>query len=151
TGFTRKVNNAGEIRNKRIELFVNAIHIQFANSFTCEASVNFSKNHSEVVSLVPGITNLVLLNYNNMNIEARPGQSFGNIVGFPYNRTPEGRKIVGADGAYTRGSSRVVLGNIQPDWLAGVTNTFSYKGIRLSALVDVRKGGQVFSLTKQNG
>jgi hypothetical protein len=86
-----------------------------------------------------------------MNIEARPGQSFGNIVGFPYNRTPEGRKIVGDDGAYTRGSNRVVLGNIQPDWLAGVTNSFSFKGIRLSALIDVRKGGEVFSLTKQNG
>jgi hypothetical protein len=86
-----------------------------------------------------------------MNIEARPGQSFGNIVGFPYNRTPEGRKIVGDDGAYTRGNNMVVLGNVQPDWLAGVTNTFSFKGIRLSALIDVRNGGEVFSLTKQNG
>jgi len=151
SGFTRKVINAGEIKNKGIELFVNAIPVQLDNSFTWEASVNFSKNHSEVVSLVPGISNLVLLNYNNMNIEARPGQSFGNIVGFPYNRTPEGRKIVGDDGAYTRGSDRVVLGNIQPDWLAGVTNSFSFKGIRLSALIDVRKGGEVFSLTKQNG
>lgn len=151
SGFTRKVINAGEIKNSGIELFVNAIPVQLHNSFTWETSINFSKNHSEVVSLVPGISNLVLLNYNNMNIEARPGQSFGNIVGFPYNRTPEGRKIVGADGAYTRGTNRVVLGNVQPDWLAGFTNTFSYKGIRLSALIDVRKGGEVFSLTKQNG
>jgi hypothetical protein len=100
---------------------------------------------------VPGITNLVLLSYNSLNIEARPGQAFGNIVGFPYNRTPDGRKIVGDNGAYNRGTERVVLGNVQPDWLAGITNTFSYKGIRLSALIDVRKGGEVFSLSKQNG
>ena len=151
SGFTRKVINAGEIQNKGIELFVNAIPVQLHNSFTWETSINFSKNHSEVVSLVSGISNLVLLSYNSINIEARPGQSFGNIVGFPYNRTPEGRKIVGDNGAYNRGTQRVVLGNVQPDWLAGVTNTFSFKGIRLSALIDVRKGGEVFSLTKQNG
>ncbi|MEP6596391.1 MAG: hypothetical protein ABJA71_10625, partial [Ginsengibacter sp.] len=151
SGFTRKVINAGEIQNKGIELFVNAIPVQLSNSFTWEASVNFSKNKSKMVSLTPGVATLLLLSYNSVNIEARPGESFGNIVGFSYNRTQEGRRIVGDNGAYNRGTDRVVLGNIQPDWLGGITNTFSYKGVRLSTLVDVRKGGQVFSLTKQNG
>lgn len=150
SGFSRKVINAGEIENKGIELFVNAIPVQLSNSFTWEVSVNFSKNRSKVVSLVEGISNYVLLSYNGLTIEARPGQSFGNIVGYAYDRTPEGRKIVGDDGAYTRGTDRVVLGNVQPDWIAGLTNSFSFKGIRLGTLIDVRKGGQVFSLSKQN-
>jgi hypothetical protein len=43
-----------------------------------------------------------------------------------------------------------VLGNIQPDFLAGITNAFSYKGFTLSALVDFRIGGQIFSNSKQS-
>ena len=106
SGFTRKVINAGEIKNKGIELFVNAIPVQLPNSFTWETSVNFSKNKSTMVSLTPGVSTLLLLSYNGVNIEARPGESFGNIVGFPYNRTPEGRKIVGDNGAYNRGTQQ---------------------------------------------
>lgn len=41
-----------------------------------------------------------------------------------------------------------VLGNIQPDILGGVTNTFSYKGISLSGLLDLRLGGQIYSYSK---
>lgn len=41
-----------------------------------------------------------------------------------------------------------MLGNIQPDFLAGITNSITWKGFTLSALIDVRKGGQVYSFTK---
>lgn len=44
----------------------------------------------------------------------------------------------------------MVFGNVQPNWLGGITNTFSYKGIQLSVLVDVRQGGQVYSMSKYN-
>ncbi len=149
TGFSSKAINAGEIQNKGIEVFANAIPVQLPNSFTWEVSVNFSKNKSKVISLTDGITNLVLLSAG-VRIEARPGQPFGNIVGFPYKLSPEGRRIV-EGGGYVAGDDRVVLGNIQPDWLGGITNTFSYKGIRLSALIDVRKGGQIYSFSKYDG
>jgi hypothetical protein len=90
-----------------------------------------------------------MLSTNYISIEARPGEAFGNIVGYPFKRTPDGRKII-EDGTWARGDERVVLGNIQPDWLGGISNTFSYKGIRLSALIDVRKGGQIYSNTKDD-
>ncbi|MBW7840916.1 MAG: SusC/RagA family TonB-linked outer membrane protein, partial [Chitinophagaceae bacterium] len=51
---------------------------------------------------------------------------------------------------WQRGSDPQVFGNVQPDWLGGITNTFSYKGVQLSVLVDVRQGGQVYSMTKYN-
>lgn len=147
SGFTTQVINAGNIKNRGIEVFVNAIPVQLNNSFRWSATINFSKNKSKVVALTEGITNLVLLSSAGISIEARPGETFGNIVGFPYKLSDDGRKVVN-EGAYMRGSARQILGNIQPDWLAGVTNTFSFKGFSLSALVDVRKGGQVYSMTK---
>jgi TonB-linked SusC/RagA family outer membrane protein len=148
SGFSTKLINAGEIQNKGVELFVNAIPVQ-SKSFTWEISVNAANNKSKVVSLAPGITSNVMLSTNYISIEARPGQPFGNIIGYPFKRTPEGRKII-EDGTWARGDDRVVLGNIQPDWLGGISNTFSYKGIRLSALIDVRKGGQIYSNTKDD-
>lgn len=146
SGFTTQVINAGEIRNNGIEIFLNAIPVQL-KSFRWATTVNFSRNRSKVVSLTEGITNLVLLSSSGISIEARPGNAFGNIVGFPYLYSPEGRKVV-EEGGYVRAAAREVLGNIQPDWLAGVTNTFSFKGFSLSALIDVRKGGQIYSVTK---
>lgn len=147
SGFTTQVINAGNIKNRGIEIFLNAIPVQLSNSFRWSATVNFSKNKSKVIALTEGITNLVLLSSAGISIEARPGEAFGNIVGFPYKLSPDGQKIVD-DGAYVRGAARQILGNIQPDWLAGVTNTFSFKGFSISALIDVRKGGQVYSMTK---
>ncbi|MEO6327563.1 MAG: SusC/RagA family TonB-linked outer membrane protein [Ginsengibacter sp.] len=143
TGFSTKLINSGEVENKGIEIFLTGVPVQLPNSLTWEASLNLSHNKSKVVSLADGIPNYVLGGI----IEARPGEPYGNIVGYPYKRTPEGRKIVDG-GGYVRADDRVVLGNIQPDWLAGFTNTFSYKGVRLSALIDIRKGGQVYSSTK---
>ncbi|MCC7523291.1 MAG: SusC/RagA family TonB-linked outer membrane protein [Chitinophagaceae bacterium] len=147
SGFTTQVINAGNIKNRGIEVFLNAVPVQLKNSFRWSATINFSKNKSKVVALTEGITNLVLLSSAGISIQARPGEAFGNIVGFPYKLSDDGRKVV-EDGAYVRGGAREILGNIQPDWLAGVTNTVSFKGFSLSALVDVRKGGNVYSMTK---
>lgn len=147
SGFTTQVINAGNIKNKGIEIFLNAVPVQLKNSFRWTATVNFSKNQSKVIALKEGISNLVLLSSAGISIEARPGEAFGNIVGFPYKLSPDGQKVV-EDGAYVRGAARQILGNIQPDWLAGVTNTFSFKGFSISALIDVRKGGEVYSMTK---
>jgi len=48
-------------------------------------------------------------------------------------------------GLYATGVANSVIANPNPDWLAGLTNTFSYKGITLSALLDVRYGGDLYS------
>lgn len=41
-----------------------------------------------------------------------------------------------------------VVGNIQPDYLAGISNDFYYKGLSFGALVDIRQGGKIFSMSK---
>jgi hypothetical protein len=104
-----------------------------------------------VASLAPGIPNLTLISSGAgpVSIEARPGQPYGNIVGYAFKKTPDGSNWLSPTGTYQRDDTTSVLGNIQPDFLAGITNSFSYKGFTLSALLDIRKGGQIFSNTKQ--
>lgn len=147
TGFSSKLINAGEITNKGIELMVNATPVQSKN-FTWDATINFSRNRSKVVELSPGINSLSLYSTAEMSIEARPGQPYGNIVGYAYKRTPDGDKWLTSDGRYQRETTTSVLGNIQPKFLGGINNAFNYKNFSLSFLVDARVGGKIFSYSK---
>ncbi|WP_298708090.1 SusC/RagA family TonB-linked outer membrane protein [Chitinophaga sp.] len=148
TGFSRKLINAGEIRNRGLELMVTGTPVS-SRGFTWNISVNASRNRSEVVSLAPGINSLNLYSTGEMSIEARPGLPYGNIVGYKFKRTATGEKWLNSAGAYQRDATTSVLGNVQPDYLAGITNNLSYKGLSLSFLIDVRQGGKIFSYSKQ--
>lgn len=155
TGFSTKLINSGEVSNKGIEIFASGMPFKNPNSFSWEISVNLSTNKSKIVSLYPGINTLVLRSDYNVSIEARPGEPYGNIVGFKYKRNAEGQLLLSAPdangldgGLIQRSDSREILGNIQPKWLAGVTNTFSYKRFSLGVMIDVRNGGQIASATK---
>ncbi|WP_343701196.1 SusC/RagA family TonB-linked outer membrane protein [Chitinophaga sp.] len=147
TGFSRKLINAGEIRNRGIEVMLSATPVKSGN-FNWNLLLNVSRNRSEVVSLAPDINSLNLYSTAEMSIEARPGLPYGNIVGYAYKRTPTGEKLLTSAGKYQRETTTSVLGNIQPDYLAGITNNFSYKGASLSFLIDVRQGGKIFSYSK---
>ncbi|AKP54090.1 SusC/RagA family TonB-linked outer membrane protein [Cyclobacterium amurskyense] len=146
TGFNTRLINAGEIRNQGLELMINAKLLK-AGDFTWDLGINGSRNRSEVVSLAPGINSHTLLSGTG-TIEARVGQPYGNIVGFAKKRNEDGRILVSELGKWQRADEMTVLGNIQPDFLGGITNTFSYKGFVLSGMLDFRLGGQVYSYSK---
>jgi TonB-linked SusC/RagA family outer membrane protein len=148
TGFSNKLVNSGEVTNKGIELFVSGRPLQMKNSLSWDISVNLSNNKSKIVSLYPGIETHLLYGVPEAAIEARPGEPYGNIVGYKFLRTDDGQLLLNADGIIQRDNERQILGNIQPRWLAGFTNTFSFKGFVLSGLVDVRNGGQIYSMSK---
>lgn len=148
TGFSNKLVNSGKVTNKGIELFLTARPIAIPNSFNWEITFNYSKNRSEVVSLYPGVTAQILYGASWFAaIEAQPGHPYGDIVGYNYLRTANGQLLLDQNGVVQQDTTTSVLGNIQPKWLGGVTNTFSYKGFVLSILVDMRIGGQIYSGT----
>jgi hypothetical protein len=147
TGYSSKFVNAGEIQNKGIEVSLRATPVQ-VSGFQWNISLNFAKNLNEVVSLQEGITNLQInpIQLQATSINARVGEPYGTIQGTDYVYL-NGQRVIGADGYYARSTtSDNVIGNINPDWTGGMLNTFSYKGISLSALIDVQQGGDIFSL-----
>ncbi len=148
SGYSSVVINAGEIENKGLEVFFNANPVRTGSGFRWDVTFNYSKNKSMVIELAPGIETYMLTdNYPN-DIEARPGQPYGDIVGYAFKRSPDGRKIVTASGKYDRETRQSVLGNITPDWIGGLNNTFSFKGISASVLIDFVQGGELSSSTK---
>jgi hypothetical protein len=62
-----------------------------------------------------------------------------------------GQMVFAANGRPIRTTNRIYLGNYNPDWLMGLGNNFSYKGIKLSFLFDIRQGGRLYSETQTVG
>ncbi|MBZ9628239.1 SusC/RagA family TonB-linked outer membrane protein [Psychroflexus sp. CAK1W] len=147
TGYTRKLLNAGEIENKGFEVLVSGAPVKLKD-FKWNVSVNWSRNRNQVISLTDGIDNLQLASLQGgVSINASPGQPYGAIRGSDYEYDDAGNKIVNSSGYYeTTSSNNNIIGNIQPDWNAGITNTFTYKNFRLSFLIDIQEGGDIFSL-----
>ena len=146
TGYSTKFVNAGEIQNQGVEIQLTGTPI-VNNDFRWDVSLNWAKNNNEVVSLAEGIENLqIAALQGGVTINARVGEPYGTIQGTDYIYT-NGQKTVGSNGYYLKtGTSDKVLGNINPDWNAGLNNKFSYKNWSGSFLIDWQQGGSVFSL-----
>ena len=151
TGYSYKYVNAGEINNKGIELMLNFTPVK-KKDLKWNMNINWSKNISNVVSLAEGVDNLQLASLQGgVTINARVGEPYGTIQGTDflyYNdiRTPKNR-IITSSGKYAHTeTSDQIIGDINPDWIAGVRNTISYKNFDFSFLIDWKKGGDIFSL-----
>lgn len=142
SGYDTRVLNAGEITNKGVEIVLTANPVKLSNGFSWDMGINFSRNRNKVIALAEGLTTYTLTTQRGMTSEARVGEAYGTYYGKGWLR--EGGQIVYKDGLPQVAPGTIKLGNIQPDWTGGVSNTFTYKGISLSALVDIRMGGDIF-------
>lgn len=147
--------NAGEIQNKGLEVQLGLVPIKSQN-FTWSIDANWSKNENKVISLlhngVTDVSNILLNSYQGgVSINATEGQAWGAIVGQDYQFINGQRVISATTGYYLKSADKHVIGNTTPDWMGGVRNTFNYKGISLSFLIDVRKGGDIFSTDQYYG
>lgn len=152
TGYAFKYFNAGEIRNRGIELTLRATPIK-TSSFSWDVNVNFAKNQNEVVSLYPGITNLQLGSFQGgVTLNASVGQPYGVLKGTDYTYY-NGQKILSATtGKPVKSTTATeVIGNVNPDWTGGISNTITYKSFSLSFLIDVQQGGDIYSLDMYYG
>ncbi|WP_318343011.1 SusC/RagA family TonB-linked outer membrane protein [Flagellimonas baculiformis] len=144
TGFTNTVVNSAQVSNKGIEaqLYFTALK---SDSFSWSTDINFSTYKSEVLDLFQDSQNILVNSFFGVSLNAAKGEAYGTIKGTDYVYL-NGQKVVGEDGNYLKtDSNQVVLGDINPDWKAGISNTFKYKDLSLSFLIDIQEGGSVFS------
>jgi hypothetical protein len=124
-------------------------------NFSWNMTVNWTKMYNKVLSLIPGTDNILLAAFptGGVTLNAAVGQPFGVLRGsdFVYD-SATGQKVVNANGYYEMTqSTNYILGNINPDWIGGVNNAFTYKNISLSFLIDVRKGSDIYSIDQLFG
>ncbi|WP_153797873.1 SusC/RagA family TonB-linked outer membrane protein [Foetidibacter luteolus] len=146
TGYSSKYLNAGEVQNKGIELSMYGTPVK-TRDFSWTVNVNWTRNRNMVVALYDTSKNLQLAtSQGGVSINASLGQPYGTIQGRAIN-TLNGQPLVNDNGTYSTTSTTTnVIGNVNPKWIGGIYNTFRYKNLSLGFLIDVRKGGELFSL-----
>ena len=150
TGWGYKWLNAGETTNKGVEALVNIVPIR-TSDFEWKVTWNFAKNKNVVTKIADGMDSYSLTNAPfKAQLWAIKGESYGQIRGTDFVYDDNGNKIVGADGQYEVSDIKS-LGSIIPDYNMGIRNTFTYKGVTLSALLDIQKGGSFFSTSHMWG
>ena len=152
SGFSTYYVNGGAVQNQGVELSVNATPVA-GRDFSWKVNLNWSLNRNKVLSLYGGQPSYVIGDYGfNTQLVAEVGKPYGIIRGSDYTYK-NGQRITDAtSGEYVlNGNALSDIGNINPDWIGGLGNTFTYKNVSLSFLVDVSKGGQLYSLDMDFG
>ena len=154
TGYYYMVTNFGKVRNRGIELLVNTVPVQ-TKDFRWELGFNFSKNSNKILSMPESLEGgMVNINYfsagnDAIYMRAVEGLPMGELFTYLPQYTEDGKLIVGDSGQPLLTDEVKDTGkNVNPDWIGGVNTSLSWKGLTLSAALDIRKGGWMFTRTK---
>jgi TonB-linked SusC/RagA family outer membrane protein len=153
-GYNSVYINAGEMESKGFEVSLNATILQ--GDFGWDIFANWSTIDNNVLSLAEGVESVFLGGFTVPQTRAVAGHSYGSIYGEDWYRDPDTNQVLINDDpsdAYRDGypmaniGPMVPLGDTNPDWTANITNTFTFKGISLSFMFDIKSGGVMYNGT----
>jgi len=149
SGYLTKLVNIGEMTNKGFELTVNATPVK-SKDFTWSVSGNFSLNRNKVTAIAPGVKSFSFggIPFSGLIPTIAVGEAYGIIRGSKFITNAAGERLVdSATGLYANYVTDQTVLDPNRKWISGLTNTFSYKRVTLSVLVDYKHGGQFESFT----
>ncbi|UKK48153.1 SusC/RagA family TonB-linked outer membrane protein [Prevotella sp. E9-3] len=152
TGYYYKVMNVGEVRNRGIELLINTTPIRTKN-WRWDLSFNFAKNWNKVLEMPETLDRIEINRFSAGNdavyMYAEKGKPVGTLYTYLPTYTPDGKLIVGKDGQPVLTSDVQDTGKTTNyDWTGGINTSITFQNLTLSASLDIRKGGYMFSRTK---
>jgi TonB-linked SusC/RagA family outer membrane protein len=144
SGITSVFQNAGEIDTKGLELALTVVPVR-TKKFTWSVNGNFTKFKSIVTKLAPGVSVITLAGFTTPNVRLMEGEEYGVIYGNMYQRHANGQLLLGPNGLPLPTNSVFKIGNPNPKFTLGITNTFTYGDFTLDVLLDIRNGGDLYS------
>jgi TonB-linked SusC/RagA family outer membrane protein len=152
TGYSQKLINGGSMNNKGLEIQLGLTPVKHKD-FSWDINLNYSLNRSKVTKLDKEgrISSYTIGTSGTLDVLAAVGQPYGTFFGTAYQRNAAGQIVVSADGTPVINPSKQILGKFTPNWVGGITNSFTYKNFNLNFLVDARIGGKIFSGTNSTG
>ena len=150
TGYQAQLTNFGSVTNKGIEIGVDLTPVKTPSGFTWTIMGSFTRNRNLVKELRAGVDEIQFGSAFGGSVSSvhRPGQPFGILTGTVDVRDDEGNMLIDpGTGTFIQALDPQIIGDPNPDFILGITNMISFKGITLSAVWDLRQGGDVFSVT----
>lgn len=148
-GYTAQRANLGDVRNSGIELSLSLVPVK-TRDFQWDITYNFTKNNNKVETL--GVPEVYLGGYGGIGIYAVEGKPLGQFKtqkALTVNIDGVDHTVVDGAGNPQPTPNEVFLDkDINEKYRMGLTNTFTYKGISLSATLDLRYGGYIYSYSK---
>jgi len=157
TGYTSTQTNIGLIENKGVELDLSMDWFQSMDGFNWTTSLNWSTNDAIVIDLGEDTDRIVYAGFGTLGNAAIPGESLGSIIGSSitrYGGTVENSRWVGGgdlvvnnQGSYDETFDPTIIGDANPDWIANISNSISYKNLSFNFLLNYQQGGDIFTYT----
>jgi TonB-linked SusC/RagA family outer membrane protein len=148
SGNTSTLINAGELSSKGWEVLVRFAPIK-TRDFSWDINVNWTRNRTIVESLAPGVTSLALGGFVTPQTRLQVGDPYGILFGNYYQRNEQGQYLInpatGLPLISSGANANKRIGNPNPDWTGGLTNTINFKGFNLTMVFDIRQGGDLIS------
>lgn len=164
SGYVNTLINSGQSRSSGIELLLTGSPVRSAN-FSWDISFNTSYNQTKLLKLLTDDDGTPERDYNKDGLAAQivtgsgvfigelrqvVGQPLGQLYGFPLLRNAQGQLVHSSGGLPLRGPTQRSWGSALPKWFGGITNTFNYRGVSLSFLIDYKLGNKMISGTNRN-
>jgi len=162
TGFASQLTNIGKVRNRGVELSLSSRNI-VRNNFRWTSDLNLSANRNKVLQLGPNNAPVIVEEWG-ARFVTQVGQPISNYVGYIFDGVYNNQAEIDKGPVYASGivvrpgdprvrdvvpdgkidaNDRTTLGNAQPDLIAGLTNSFSYKNIEFSFLLQGTFGNEI--------
>ncbi len=145
SGYSAKLINAGKMKSYGLELSLTGTPIQ-TKDWTWDVTFNWGLNRTECIELDPSLKRFIVGETRIGKVVVDEGGRYGDIVGIAYKRDSQGRKLINDNGLPITESEQVV-GNMTPDWTGSFSTSLRWKNLSLSALIDIRCGGDLISTT----
>jgi TonB-linked SusC/RagA family outer membrane protein len=154
SGKSTRLVNAGEIRNRGVEILLSAEPIRTSN-FSWRIDWNLGHNRAIVETLPDGVAGSYPLVADvfpgdegsaNLELVAIRGELLGQLFGLGFQRDEQGR-IIHENGLPLLTEEKVSAGSYQPKLRTGIYNTFTLGAFSLGFLFDGQVGGKIYSRT----
>lgn len=149
SGYTQYFVNAGKIVNKGFEFTVNAEPIR-NGVLRWNTAINGSRNQNKIEELIASDPKYIVGGQDEgFDSRIMAGGSFNDLWIYKFARNDAGQIILDPNTAVpTKAQNEEKVGNVNPNFLLGWNNNFTYKNFFANFLIDAKFGGVAFSKTE---
>jgi hypothetical protein len=150
SGYSTQILNLGEATNKGVEIGLTVTALQSNTGLNWNINANFTRNRN-IIQDLGGYERFSYGGASGTSSVHMVGYPYGQIQGTGYARDDEGNILIDPNtGKPLASGALLAIGNPNPDFMMGITNTFHYRNFGLNILFDWKQGGSLFSTTVGN-